>query len=60
MHFERKTSELATELRDKNQENENIRQEFDQVMKYYDNASGKVTQMEMALEKVVYSRWYMV
>ncbi|XP_028400049.1 coiled-coil domain-containing protein 158-like [Dendronephthya gigantea] len=51
VHFERKASELTTELRDKNQENENIREEFDKIMKYYDNASGQVTQMEMALEK---------
>lgn len=52
MYFENKASELSTQLRDKNQENENIRTELDQMMKYYDNANGQVNQMEMALEKV--------
>ncbi|CAB3994582.1 Hypothetical predicted protein [Paramuricea clavata] len=51
VYFENKASELSSQLRDKNQENENIRTELDQMMKYYDNANGQVNQMEMALEK---------
>ena len=52
MHFENKASELSSQLRNKNRENENIRTELDQMMKYYDSANGQVSQMEMALEKV--------
>ena len=52
VHFENRASELASELRNKEQENENIRTELDQMMKYYDDANGQVNQMEMALEKV--------
>lgn len=52
MYFENKVSEHASQLRNKNRENDNIRMELDQMMKYYDSANGQVNQMEMALEKV--------
>jgi hypothetical protein len=52
MYFEKKVAQLTSQLRNKNRENENIRTELDQIMKYYDSANGHVNKMEVALEKV--------
>ena len=52
-YFENKTSDLASEIENTNIENKSLKMELDNLVKDFDEASGRLRHMEKALGKVM-------